>query len=207
MKTLAKLLLAVFVALVLSIVLVSCGVYRGYTHAVALDEGVSGAWAKVESKLQRRFDLIDNLVETTKGLAEQEKAVFLGVAQARSAYAAAATVREKVQAAGAFESALVNLRATIENYPQLKSNEAFLKLMDSLEGSENRISVERDRYTEAVQALNTYVRGPWGRFCASLAGVEPAAHFKAAEGAQTAPKVDFADKKPGAEDEAKTPTP
>ena len=196
MKTFGKVLLLVLLALFVSAGLVSCGVYRGYQRAIALDEGVNAAWGKVESKLQRRFDLIDNLVATTKGTAAHEKEVFQGLADARKAYFAAGSTLEKVQANNAIESALSRLLVFRESYPNLKANESFLKLMDSVEGTENRISVERDHYTEAVQALNTYVRGPWGRFCAALAGVEQAEHFKAAEAAQQAPKIDFSDEEP-----------
>ena len=192
------LLLAV---LIVSTGLVSCSVYSGYKKAIRLDENVNAAFAKVESKLQRRFDLVDNLVETVKGVAGHEKEVFTDIANARKAYFAADSTRGKVQASNMFESALSRLLVLRETYPELKANEAFMKLMDSLEGTENRISVERDRYAEAVRQLNTYVRAPWGGLCAGLAGVEPAEHFQAVEEAQTAPKVDFSDQR------APTPAP
>lgn len=165
--------------------------YSGYNKAITLDEQVHSNWAQVENQLQRRFELIPNLVETVKGIAGQEKEIYLGVAEARKAYFQANSINEKAQAAGSFESALSRLLVLRETYPELKSNESFLKLQDQLEGTENRLAVERKRYNDSVQALNTFTRKFPGRIYANLAGVEKAEYFQVQEAAKTAPKVEF----------------
>ncbi len=162
-----------------------------YNKAVALDEGVRSQWAQVENQLKRRFDLIPNLVETVKGYAKHEKDIFDNIAKARASYFQAGSIQEKAAAAGGLESALSRLLMLQENYPVLKANESYLKLMDSLEGTENRIAVERKRYNDAVQAVNTYRRTVVGRFAAALAGVEAAQYFNLPEGEQQTPKVKF----------------
>ena len=166
-------------------------VYSGYKKTISLDESVKSAWAQVDNQLQRRFELIPNLVSTVKGIAEQEKDIFLGVAKARESYFQAKTPGDKAAAAGTFESALSRLLVLKETYPELKSNESFLKLQDSVEGAENRLSVERKNYNEVVRELNTFVRGPLGKLYASLSGVEEAKYFEISDAAKTAPKVDF----------------
>jgi len=175
---------------------VSSAVYQGYNHAIGLDEEVKQRWAQVENQLQRRYELIPNLVNTVKGVAGQEQKVFLGVAEARKAYFQTqehGTIAEKAQAAGDVERTLSRLLMLQETYPELKSNESFLKLQDELEGTENRLSVERKQYNEAVQTLNTYVRRFPGTFFASLAGVHSAEYFKIEAEAKEAPKVDFSE--------------
>lgn len=186
-----KVLLVLFLAFLAAVLLVGGCIYSGYNRAVALDEAVASSWAEVENQLQRRFELIPNVVETVKGMAGQEKDIFLGVAEARKAYFQADTVKEKASAANMFQSALSRLLVLQERYPDLKSNQAFLKLQDTVEGTENRLSVARKRYNDAVRALNTFARRLTGRFYASLAGVGEAEYFKAPEGAKTAPKIDF----------------
>lgn len=169
-------------------------VYSGYNKSVGLDEEVGSRWAQVENQLQRRFDLIPNLVETVKGIAGQEKDVFLGIAKSREAYFQAkktGTTGDQVRAATGLGGALSRLLLLQERYPELRSNQSFLKLQDSLEGTENRISVERQRYNEAVKNLNTFCRKLTGRFYAGLAGVEKAEYFKVAEETKAPPKVDF----------------
>ncbi|HVW35705.1 MAG TPA: LemA family protein [Pirellulales bacterium] len=183
------------VLLVLALV-VGSAVYQGYNHAIGLDEEVKQRWAQVENQLQRRYELIPNLVNTVKGVAGQEQKVFLGVAEARKAYFQTqehGTIAEKAQAAGDVERTLSRLLMLQETYPELKSNESFLKLQDALEGTENRLSVERKRYNEAVQTLNTYVRRFPGTFFAGLAGVHSAEYFKIEAEAKEAPKVDFSE--------------
>jgi len=168
--------------------------YNGYNKTIKLDEEVKGAWAQVDSQLQRRFEMIPNLVETVKGMAGQEKDIFLGIAKSREAYFQAKDQGDRAgqtAAAGTFESALSRLLVLKETYPDLKSNQSFLKLQDSVEGTENRLATERMRYNEAVKTLNTFVRGPLGRLFASLSGVKEANYFEISEGAKTAPKVDF----------------
>lgn len=174
-----------------SLVLAGGCVYSGYNRAVTLDEQVNSQWAQVENQLQRRFDLVPNLVETVKGVAAQEEKIFLGVAEARKAYFQAKTTGEKARAAGSFESALSRLLVLREAYPQLKSNQSFLKLQDQLEGTENRLAVERKRYNDSVRVLNTFTRKVLGRFYASLAGVEKAEYFEIEEAAREAPQVNF----------------
>jgi LemA protein len=184
-------LLAIIGILVLVVVLGGGCLYQGYNRAIQLDEEVKTKWAQVENQLQRRYELIPNLVETVKGVAGQEEKIFLGVAEARKAYFQAGTTAEKAEAASGLERALSRLLVLRETYPELKSNESFLKLQDSLEGTENRLSVERMRYNEAVQTLNTFTRQFPGSLFASFAGVGPAEYFEMDEAAKTAPKVDF----------------
>lgn len=173
--------------------------YSGYARSIALDEAVKSNWAQVENQLQRRFELVPNLVETVKGVAGQEQDIFLGIANARAAYFQAKdqpSIGDRAKAAGAYESALSRLLVLQETYPALRSNESFLKLQDTLEGTENRISVERQRYNESVKALNTFVRGLTGKLYANLAGVQPAEYFDISEAAKATPKVDFGKKPP-----------
>ena len=188
---LGKALLIVLLVVFAGMIVVGCSVIGGYNKAISMDEEVKAAWAQVENQLQRRYELIPNLVETVKGVAGQEKDVFLGIAKSREAYFQAKGVSEKAKAAGAMESALSRLLVLNEKYPQLKSNESFLKLQDSLEGTENRLAVERKRYNDAVKRLNAFTRRFPGSFYASLAGVHKAEYFKVAEAAKAAPKVDF----------------
>lgn len=191
---LGKVLLIMAGALLGGVVLVGGCIYSGYNKSITLDEAVQGAWAEVDNQLQRRFELIPNLVETVKGFAGQEKDIFLGVAEARKSYFKANTVKGKAKAAGMFESALSRLLVLRESYPQLKSNESFLKLQDTLEGTENRLTVARGRYNGAVKVLNTFSRKLLGRLYASLAGVEKAEYFEVSEEAKATPKVSFTDK-------------
>ncbi|NNE01067.1 MAG: LemA family protein [Pirellulaceae bacterium] len=175
----------------LALLIGGCSV-GGYNNVVRMDEDVEAAWAQVENQLQRRYDLIPNLVETVKGVAAQEKDVFIGVAEARNQFNQANSVNEKAAAASMLERALGRLIAVREDYPELKSNESFLKLQDQLEGTENRISVERGRYNETARDLNAYIRAIPGRIWASLAGVDKAEYFEVtSEAANEAPDVDF----------------
>ncbi|HHL35432.1 MAG TPA: LemA family protein [Desulfobulbaceae bacterium] len=181
-------ILGVLMALVLGMVLWGVGQYN---KVVSLDEQVKSQWAQVENQLKRRFDLIPNLVATTKGYAKHEKEIFEDIANARTKYFKADSVEGKVAAANGFERALSRLLMLQERYPDLKANESFLKLQDSLEGTENRIAVERKRYNDAVRRLNTYRRTVVGRFIAALAGVEAAKYFETPEPEQQVPKVKF----------------
>ena len=194
----AKIIAVVLVLVLVGGLLMGGCVYSGYKKAIRLDENVQAAWAQVDNVLQRRFDLIPNLVETVKGVAKQETDLFQGVAKARSGYRSAKTTAEKAKAASMLEAALSRqINIVVERYPEMKSNESFLKLQDSLEGSENRLAVERKRYNEAVRMLNVFCRGPLGRLYASLAGVEKAEYFKTDEAARETPKVDFSSGKDG----------
>jgi LemA protein len=155
-------------------------------------EAVNATWAQVDVVLQRRADLIPNLVETVKGFAVHEEQVFGEIARARSALIGAKTPADKIAANGALDSALSRLLVITENYPQLKSNENFLRLQDELAGTENRIAVERRRYNETLQDYNTYMSLFPNSLVASIAGfTRNDAYFKTDEGARTAPKVNF----------------
>jgi LemA protein len=162
-----------------------------YNKVIAMDENVKASWAQVENQLKRRYDLIPNLVETVKGYAKHEKEIFENIAEARTKYFQAKDVKGKIQASNQLEGVLSRLLLLREAYPQLKANESFLKLQDSLEGTENRISVERKRYNESVQLLNTYRRTVFGRFFTALAGVSAAEYYKIPEGQAETPKVAF----------------
>jgi LemA protein len=166
-------------------------IIAGYNRVIAMDENVKGKWAQVENQLKRRYDLIPNLVETVKGYATHEKELFENIAQARTLYFQAKDVKGKINASNLLEGTLSRLLLLQERYPVLKANESFLKLQDSLEGTENRIAVERKRYNESVQILNTYIRTFMGRFYAMVAGVQSAEYYKVPEAEQAAPKVKF----------------
>jgi LemA protein len=163
----------------------------GYNRAIALNEDVNAKWAQVENQLQRRNDLIPNLVETVKGYAKHERELFENIANARTKYFQAQTRADKIAAADNISTLLSRLLVLRETYPQLKANESFLKLQDSLEGTENRLAVERMRYNEAVRALNTYHREFFGRYFCNWAGVKEAEYFKAPEEAKKTPQVKF----------------
>src|SRR5207248_3415798 len=155
-------------------------------------EAVNAAWAQVDVVLQRRADLIPNLVQTVKGFAVHEEQVFGEIAQARAALIGARTPADKIAANGALDSALSRLLVITENYPQLRSNENFLRLQDELAGTENRIAVERRRYNEVVQDYNTYISLFPNSLVAGMSGfTRNDAYFKTEEGARTAPKVNF----------------
>jgi len=162
-----------------------------YNKVIGMDENVKASWAQVENQLKRRYDLIPNLVETVKGYAKHEREIFENIAEARTKYFRAKDVKGKIQASNQLEGVLSRLLLLREAYPQLKANESFLKLQDSLEGTENRISVERKRYNESVQLLNTYRRTVFGRFFAALAGVSAAEYYEIPEGQAETPKVTF----------------
>src|SRR5258705_1731365 len=179
------------ILVVLALILGSSYVSRRNQMAVKR-EAVNAAWAKVDVVLQRRADLIPNLVATVKGFAVHEEQVFSEIAQARSALIGARTPSDKIAANGALDSALSRLLVITENYPQLKSNENFLRLQDELAGTENRIAVERRRYNEAVQDFNTYISLFPNSLVASMSGfTRNDAYFKTEEGARTAANVNF----------------
>jgi LemA protein len=162
-----------------------------YNKAVAMDEQVKSQWAQVDNQLKRRYDLIPNLVETVKGYATHEKELFENIANAKTKYFQANSVKDKIQASQQLEGVLSRLLLLQENFPQLKANENFLKLQDSLEGTENRIAVERMRYNDTVKVLNTYRRSVFGKFFASLAGVNESQYYELPQAEKEAPKVKF----------------
>jgi len=183
--------IAIVILLLLALIFGSMYVGRR-NQMVVKREAVSASWAQVDVVLQRRADLIPNLVETVKGFAQHEEKVFGDIAAARSALIGAKTPADKIAANGALDSALSRLPVTTENYPQLKSNENFLRLQDELAGTENRIAVERRRYNEVVQDYNTFIALFPNSLVASIGGfTRNDAYFKTDEGARSAPKVNF----------------
>ena len=194
------------VLLILAFVLGSAYVSRRNQMAIKR-EAVNAAWAQVDVVLQRRADLIPNLVQTVKGYAVQEQTVFGDIAAARAALIGAKTPTDKIAANGQLDSALSRLLVIVENYPQLKSNENFMRLQDELAGTENRIAVERKRYNDTIQDYNTYISLFPNSLVASFAGfTRNDAYFKTDEGARQAPKVNFDFNKP-ATTPAPTPAP
>jgi LemA protein len=164
----------------------------GYNRIVNEEQQVEAAWAQVENQLQRRADLIPNLVQVVKGYASHEKAVFDEIASARSAMLGASNRADKIQTANQLEGAIGKLLVLTENYPNLKADGNFQRLMDELAGTENRLAVERKRYNEAVQQYNSDVRGIPGSWWARIGGF-PAQkeYYKAQAGARDVPKVSF----------------
>src|SRR5437667_9219028 len=186
-----KSLIVLIVLVVVALMLGSSFVSRR-NQMVVKREAVNAAWAQVDVVLQRRADLIPNLVETVKGFAAQEQTVFGDIAKARSALLGAHSPAEKIAANGQLDSALGRLLVVVENYPQLKSNENFLRLQDELAGTENRIAVERRRYNEAVQDYNTFIALFSDSLVSSMGGFTPNdAYFETEEGARQAPRVQF----------------
>jgi len=184
------LIIVLVVLLVLGISLYSF--FKGnYNTFVRLDESVKSSWAQVENQLQRRYDLIPNLVETVKGYAKQEKDVLVEVTNARARVGGAATVPDKIEANNALSGALSRLLVVVERYPDLKSNQNFLHLQDELAGTENRIAVERKRYNDAVRTYNVAIRTFPANLLAGLFGFTKAAFFEAPAAAQAAPQVKF----------------
>ena len=186
-----KMVVIFFVVLGIAALAVGGCAYGGYRHTIALDEAVKSNWADVEVVLQRRFDLIPNVVETVKGYATHEKEVLQGIADVRKSYTGAATVADKAKAAGELDGYLARLLVISENYPQLRASENFHALQVELEGSENRIKEKRLGYNAAVKGLNSYIRAFPGSTYAKWAGVQPGVYFEAGAGAKEAPKVKF----------------
>jgi LemA protein len=184
--------IVVIVVIVLAVFLFF-GQYVGVRNTlVTKNEAVKAAWSQVDIVLQRRADLIPNLVETVKGFAQQEQTVFGDIAKARSALLSAGTPQEKIAANGQLDNALGRLLVVVENYPQLRSNENFLRLQDELAGTENRIAVERKRYNDALLDYNTYLQVFPHNIFAGWAGFQRNdAYFAASEGSRQAPKVNF----------------
>jgi LemA protein len=175
------------------LLLVAASVSAGcsYNTFVSKEEGVKAQWAQVENQLQRRNDLIPNLVETTKGIAQQEKDVFGQIAESRAKLAGATTPAQTIEAANQQSAALSRLLVIVENYPQLRSSDTFNRLMDELSGTENRIAVERMRYNERVQDYNTTRRQFPSNVTASIFGFKEYPLFNAPPAAEQVPKVNF----------------
>lgn len=183
----------IVLAVIVVLALIFGGSFIGRRNQMAIKkEAVNAAWAQVDVVLQRRADLIPNLVETVKGFATQEQTVFGEIAKARAAYLSAGTPAEKIAANADLDRVMVKFLALTENYPQLKSNENFLRLQDELAGTENRIAVERRTYNQVVQDYNTFIATFPNSLVASMSGfTRNDAYFKTEEGARQAPKVNF----------------
>jgi LemA protein len=176
----------------LLIVLAMAGVSGcSYNRFTGSEEAIKTQWAQVQNQLQRRNDLIPNLVETAKGFAQQEKDVFTAVAASREKLAGARTPEDTIRAANEQSSALARLLVVVENYPQLKSDATFMRLMDELAGTENRIATERMRYNERVQEYNTLRRRFPSNVTAKVFGFKEYPYFEAPAAAQQVPKVNF----------------
>ncbi|MDD5675619.1 MAG: LemA family protein [Chitinivibrionales bacterium] len=190
MGTKQKIILVIVI--VVGLILLIAGWYmNGYNRLVRMDESVKSDWAQVETQLQRRYDLIPNLVNTVKGYAAHESGVLTAVTEARSRVGSATSVPDKISANRELGSALSRLLVVAENYPQLKANENFLDLQAQLEGTENRIAVARRNYNEAVREYNVTIRNFLQRFIAGNMGLAPKPFFENDAAAAKAPEVKF----------------
>jgi LemA protein len=192
-----KAVLALVAVIVIVALIVGGSYVSSRNQMVTLNETIKSNWAQVDVVLQRRADLIPNLVETVKGFAAHEEIVYGDIAKARSALMNAQTPQDKIAANGQLDGALSRLLVIVENYPQLKSNENFLRLQDELAGTENRIAVERKRYNDSIQAYNTFIGQFPNSIFASWAGFKRNdAYFQASPTSREAPKVQFPAAKP-----------
>jgi LemA protein len=182
----------ILIGVLIAVVVLAVAFAGMYNSLIAKHETIIAKWAQVENQLQRRNDLIPNLVNTVKGYASHEKTVFEDVTNARSQWAKAGSLDDKVKAASNMDAALARLLLVVENYPNLKADQTFLRLMDELSGTENRIAVERMRYNEAVRDYNIGVRTFPGNLIAASVGLHPATeYFKAEEKAKAVPEAKF----------------
>jgi LemA protein len=178
-------------AIVLVAVVVGGTFVSKWNQLVTMDTDIKAKWAQVDNQLQRRNDLIPNLVETVKGFAAQEKSIMESIANARAKMAGAGSVQDRIAASNELSSALGRLLLVVENYPQLKSNVTFTRLMDELAGTENRLSVERKRYNDSVQVYNTTIRQFPDNIIAPMLGFKEQPFFQVPEAARQAPQVKF----------------
>ena len=186
-----KIIIVILVVIALLVVSLYSFFAGNYNNFVRLDQAVKSSWAQVENQLQRRYDLIPNLVETVKGYAKQEKDVMIEVTNARARVGGATSVPDKIAANNELSGALSRLLLVVERYPDMKSNQNFLHLQDELAGTENRIAVERMRYNEAVKIFNQTIKSFPANLLAGMFGFREAAFFDAPKEAKTAPKVQF----------------
>jgi len=183
----------VLIIVLVVVVLLASWVVGKYNFFVNQNENITGQWAQVENQLQRRYDLIPNVINTVKGITKQEKEVFSQLAEARTRYAGSTTIDQKATAAGQVESSLARLLVIAENYPELKSSQSFRDLTVELEGTENRIAVERMKYNDLVKSLNANVKTFPNSILASIFGVAERSYFEITEGTEIVPKVDFSE--------------
>jgi LemA protein len=177
--------------IVLLLVIIGSSLMSSYNNFVTLEENVDQSYAQIENQLQRRLDLIPNLVSTVKGYAAHEKEVIASISDARARLAGAGTVEEEATANAELSGALSRLLVVVENYPNLKADQQFTRLMDELSGTENRIAVARKDYNDQVAVYNKRVKQFPGALIAGMTGFDEKQYFKAAEGATEAPAVDF----------------
>jgi len=192
--------LIAIIVVALALLMVGGCLTGNYNKLVNSREAVSQAWAQVDNMLQRRASLIGNLVETVKGTATQEQVVFGQIADARARMAGARTPEQGIEAGRAMDTAIGRLLVVVENYPQLKSNDAFVQLMDELAGTENRLAVERQRYNQQVQSYNILVKRFPGNLYAGIFGFKEQPYYQVPEEARTTPKVDFGGLRPAKPD-------
>lgn len=183
--------IGIIIAIVVLIGIIALPLMGTYNSLVTLSENADQQWANVETTLQRRYDLIPNLVESVRGSMQQEQEVFGNIAEARARMAGATTTEEQVAASNQLEGALGRLLVVMENYPELRSNENVTRLMDELAGTENRIAVERNRYNTTVADYNRRIRRFPTNIMAGMMGFDQRSYFEAADGADTAPQVDL----------------
>ena len=184
--------LIIVLVVILVIVLAIYSLFAGnYNKFVKMDVAIKAAWSQVENQLQRRYDLIPNLVETVKGYAKQEKSVLVEVTNARAKVGGAGNIPDKIAANNQLSGALSRLLLVVERYPDLKSNQNFMRLQDQLAGTENRIAVERMRYNEAVKAYNEAVRSFPANIIAGMFNFKESPYFEAPKEAKAAPQVKF----------------
>ncbi|HHY39580.1 MAG TPA: LemA family protein [Clostridia bacterium] len=179
------------IAVVAIIAVIVVSLMSSYNRFVSMNEDINGLWAQVENQLQRRYDLIPNLVETVKGYASHEERVFTEIAEARAKLAGATTPQDQVAAANQLEGALSRLLVIVERYPDLKANQNFIALQDELTGTENRLAVARMRFNDAVKAYNAAIKRFPAVLYARMFGFGPREYFEIGEEAKEAPKVDF----------------
>jgi len=186
----------IVIGVILGVIILAAVVVGGtfaskWNQLVTMDTDIKAKWAQVDNQLQRRNDLIPNLVETVKGFAGQEKSIMESIANARAKMAGGGSVQDRIAASNELSSALGRLLVVVENYPQLKSNVTFNRLMDELAGTENRLSVERKRYNDSVQVYNTTIRQFPSNLIASMLGFKEHPFFEVPEAARQAPQVKF----------------
>ncbi|MFQ5684162.1 MAG: LemA family protein [Candidatus Binatia bacterium] len=185
-------IIAITIGVILLLAIGSCSYVISVRNGfVTMEENITGQWAQVENVLQRRSDLIPNLVNTVKGVASQEKQIFLGIAESRAKMAGAKTIGDKITAANSMSSALGRLLVVVERYPDLKSNKNFMALQDELAGTENRIAVERKRYNDRVRQYNTSLRRFPGNLIASSMGISTYPYYEVPKEKKELPKVKF----------------
>ncbi len=191
MKSTWGCVLAAVGVIVLGAIIIAVSLVGIYNSLVTKSQAIDAQWSQVETQYQRRYDLIPNLVNSVKGMMQQEQTVFLAIADARTRYGAAQTVNDKAAAAGEVETALGRLLAVMENYPDLKSSQNVTQLMDELAGTENRISVERRRFNDLTREYNTQIKTFPTNMLAGMFGFSEKQYFQSVTGSETAPKVEF----------------